>query len=416
MDSTKLWYSRPAWQWDEALPLGNGSFGAMIFGGPLVDRIPLNEESLWSGGPQDRLNPAARENLDKIRSLIREGRMPEAHDLCSEVLIGTPEFTRHYEPLCDLVVQMREGVSDESMCPLRDLYKVPAEDIARMQGDKAQNYRRELDLMTGLHRVCYTIDGIEFEREAFVSFPAKVMAMRMKGVCARAMLRRGRLMGSYTMDMDDTVLMCGTMPSGGVTYCVGMKGVGEGTHRVADLIKTGRDCVLYVTAATTYNTEDPKAEVLRRLDKAAVRGYDALKEEHIADFRPFMERCSLNFPVDPELEKLPTDKRHDLIKAGQFDGGFYNRCFQMARYLMVSSSRPGTLPGNLQGIWNDQILPPWGCTIYCNINGEMNYWPAESCNLSEFCPCFSTWKTACTKRAIPSPAACTAQTAGYAIT
>lgn len=375
-----LWYKSPASAWNEALPLGNGYMGAMVFGGTKVDRIQLNEDSLWYGAFRDRVNPNARENVEKVRALLRRGEIHEAERLAEVALGATPEYQRHYEPLGDLMIQQQiEPMA--SLLSLRDLSRTDMRGLEPRDG--VSGYRRELCLMSGVHRVEYRMGDRAFARECFISHPNRVMAMSLTGAPARVLLRRSHYYEQSRALSGNTLLLSGQAGPDGVRFSLVARALGEGVSILGDTLLLPANCVLYVAGATSFREEDPTLACLERIEQAQDAGYEALKARHIEDFRPIMERCALKLSEDAGMAVLPTNERLAKVAQGGFDPGLINLYFQFGRYLLASCSRPGSLPANLQGIWNQEFLPPWDSKYTININTEMNYWPAEVCNLSE---------------------------------
>ena len=375
-----IFYNAPASTWNDALPLGNGFMGAMMFGGTALERIQLNEDSVWSGNFRDRTNPDARETLAEVRRLLREGHITEATRLSEMGLAGCPDKQRHYEPLCDL--QLYCGAEGDDIClqAKRDLSRMP--DMRRFDGEY-QDYRRELDLTRGIHALSYKKGDLEIRREAFISFPDRVMVIRTSGERFRAVLSRGAYMHNSIMPDSRTIALTGRTSADGIEYAVAVRALGKGVRRLGETLLCEGDVVLLVAAATDFRYDEPLKQVYAWLNAAESKGYDALLKAHIADIMPIMERCELNLVSDAALEQLPTDERLRLVREGGFDAGLINTYFEFGRYLLASCSRPGSLPANLQGIWNQDLMPAWDSKYTININTEMNYWPSESCNLSE---------------------------------
>ena len=375
-----IFYNAPASTWNDALPLGNGFMGAMMFGGTALERIQLNEDSVWSGNFRDRTNPDARETLAEVRRLLREGHITEATRLSEMGLAGCPDKQRHYEPLCDL--QLYCGAEGDDIClqAKRDLSRMP--DMRRFDGEY-QDYRRELDLTRGIHALSYKKGDLEIRREAFISFPDRVMVIRASGERFRAVLSRGAYMHNSIMPDSRTIALTGRTSADGIEYAVAVRALGKGVRRLGETLLCEGDVVLLVAAATDFRYDEPLKQVYAWLNAAESKGYDALLEAHIADIMPIMERCELNLASDAALEQLPTDERLSRVREGGFDAGLINTYFEFGRYLLASCSRPGSLPANLQGIWNQDLIPAWDSKYTININTEMNYWPSESCNLSE---------------------------------
>ena len=369
--SSIIWFDKEASIWEEALPIGNGRLGGMIFGKTHEERIGLNEDTVWYGGPRDRNNPDAAVYLPDIRRMLREGRLKEAHELARFALSGVPETQRHYTPLGDLLLEVQ--------------HDSPA----------IQDYRRQLDLLSGIATVCYRAGDVAYTREMFASYPDQVMVIRFTAdrpkrisVIARLMRGRGRYYDELVKADERTIVMRGNCGgAGGSDFRAAVRAVAIGGEiRIIGehLIVRGADeMTLLLAAGTTFRYEDPEAEALRLLAAAERHGYDALKRRHEADFRSLSERSALALATDPEAEALPTDARLERMKRGAHDHGLIALYYQFGRYLLISSSRPGSLPANLQGIWNERMLPPWDSKYTININTQMNYWPAELCNLSE---------------------------------
>ncbi len=374
-----LWYPQPAGDWNAALPLGNGRIGAMMFGGTVVDRLQLNEDSLWSGGFRDRVNPDAKGQLPKIRQLIRQGRIREAQALCSLALTATPDKQRHYEPLSDVLLLVGERGAATGQYGLRDL---SCAQMSRYDGPY-EDYRRELDIPDGIHSVSYVLDGARVRRECFISYPHGVMAVRSSGAAIQAILRRGMYLDTLLRPDGRTIAMRGkTGSENGIAYCAAVRAIGN-VCQLGDTLLCEGDVVLLVAAATSFRSDDPVRDAIKQLDVAEALGYDALRTAHVADHRAVMERCELALEEDASLAALPTDERLAKVKQGGFDAGLINAYFAYGRYLLAASSRPGSLPATLQGIWNQSFTPPWDSKYTININTEMNYWLAETCNLSD---------------------------------
>jgi len=370
----KLWYKKPAnlyKGWNEALPLGNGRLGAMVFGGVQTERIQLNEDSVWYGGPRDRNNPDAPENLPKIRELIKNGKIHEAERLAVMALSGVPEGQRHYEPLGDVFIEF-DG--HNHYC----------------------NYTRELDIEQAISRVYYTVEDTSYCREIFSSAPNQVIVMRFKSsgpkkISFRCILRRARYFEKVTSFSNNTLVMnekCGG--EGGVRFALCLRAEAKhgnvyiiGEHLV---VEDANDVTLLISAATSYRYEDPYITAMDFINNAEKYSYDELLAEHVKDYERLFKTVELNIN-DDDIEQprymLPTDERLENVRGGMKDNDLISLYFQYGRYLLISCSRPGSLPANLQGIWNQDYLPPWDSKYTININTQMNYWPAENCNLAE---------------------------------
>lgn len=379
-----LRYIKPAASWNEALPIGNGSLGAMCFGGTVVDRFQLNDDTVWSGGAIDRVNPDAHDALPEIRRLIESGNIKEAQSMAEECLVSVPEGQRAYEPLCDLILQFFTDVHDEGISPFL-LSGLNGWNIDWMEPKEGvSDYTRSLSLDTGIHSVSYTLDGVDFSRECFCSYPAGVMAVKLSGGKWRAMLRRAGKVTAIRKIDTQTVCLEGTTANNGISFCCTLRAAGDDISLRGDMLKGSGDAVLFIASSTSFRDgEELLQTALHKICNAEKAGYDALKEEHISDFTALSLRCDLSLPEDEQLTVLSHDERIKRVHEGNKDDGLINDMFAFGRYLLISSSRPGSQPANLQGIWNESFSPPWDSKFTININAEMNYWPAEVCNLSE---------------------------------
>lgn len=367
-----MWFKQPAHIWEEALPIGNGTLGGMIFGGIDAERIQLNEDSLWYGGPSDRNNPDALTQLPRIRELLLQGRPQEAQRLAALSLSGIPESQRHYMPLGDLHLNVRAGQ------------------------EEPESYRRELDLEKGVVRIQYCQDGIQYRREMFASYPDGVIVIRLGADTPGSISADIRLGGVRNRHLDGiarldehTLQMYGRAGGeGGVRYAVAVHAQTEGgTVQLLGetlVVEKADSVVIKLATATSYRSEDP-AEACRELLKhASELSYGELLSRHLEDYGRLFGRILIELGQrKAELEAMPTDVRLKQVAEGGTDEGLLALYFQFGRYLLIASSRPGSLPANLQGIWNEHLSPPWDSKYTININAQMNYWPAEICNLAE---------------------------------
>ena len=362
----RLWYRQPAEDWNSALPLGNGKLGAMVFGRPLRERIQLNEDSVWSGSFRDRVNPEARKQLPEIRRLMDQGKIGKAENLAKLALAGTPEFERVYQTLGDLYLEV-EGPSPH-----------------------VEDYCRQLDLEQALSTVTYTCGGKRFRREVYLSAPHNVMVIRLTcaqpgSVSFQARMHRGRFFDRSLQDKESQAVYY--TGGEGVRFCSMLRGAAKGgsLEVVGEYVtvRNADEAVLYWTAATTYRVEDPVEECRRVLGAAAALPQQELWRAHLEDYRELFARSSLTLSGDDSLEELPTDQRLARVQKGETDLGLVSLYYGFGRYLAIASSRPGSLPSNLQGVWNGQLEPAWDSKYTININTEMNYWPVEPCNLSQ---------------------------------
>ena len=363
-----LWYSSPAEEWVEALPVGNGRLGGMVFGGVAGERIQLNEDTLWAGAPQERDIPGAYRHLPAIREMLFAGQYVEAERMIEETIMGERIFPKGYQTLGDLRLDSEPEASPTS-------------------------YRRELDLETGIALTEWTVDGVQFRREVFSSAPHDVIVVRIESNRSGMISTRVRLDrpedAATTVKGNELLLKGRAGHEGkqlGVHFEARLWAQSKGGSIRAEgdtlLIEEADACTLMLAAATDYRGLDPSAETTQRLEAAIRAGYVALRQAHISDHRALFNRVSLDLGGHANRAH-PIDKRLSSVRAGSSDPDLVATYFQFGRYLLMGSSRPGTMPANLQGIWNDKIAPPWNSDYHININIQMNYWPADVTNLSE---------------------------------
>ena len=357
---------KPAENWDEALPVGNGRLGGMIFGRVNEELIQLNEDSIWSGGFRKRNNSKAYANLEKMRQLIRDGKTTEAENLCAEAFYGTNENQRHYQPLGDLHIwQQSDG--------------------------EVLNYKRSLDISKAVSTTAWQSGGVKYFREVFVSHTDEVMTVvftsNTKGKINFVAAIDGKD-DDYDKNEaydDSTVLF--TMTDG-IPYAaaISVSAVGGecGTDANRISVKNADSAMLTIACQTSFRTGDYEKTAISQAKKAHRTGADALLKRHIADYKKLYDRCTFELCDNSggNSEK-PTDERLKLVKEGGRDNKLVEMYFNFSRYLMIAGSRENTLPLNLQGIWNKDMWPAWGGKYTININTEMNYWAAEIQNLSE---------------------------------
>ena len=368
-----LWYRAAAANWNEALPVGNGRLGAMVFGGIIDERLQLNEDSVWAGEKLDRVNPRAAASLPEIRRLLAEGKPAEAEAIADKAIISVPRRMPPYQTLGNL--GLRFAVAGE-----------------------VTEYRRELDLDDAIARVRFRAADIVFTREVFASAIDHVVVVRLTASRPGAIT----LTASMSRERDATSRAEGTdlilegkalpasarhadEPRTGVAFTAMTRVSAQGGRsRVegASVVVEAADAVtLFVAAATTMRERDPGDAARRVLAGASRRSYDRMRDEHVADYQRFATR--VDFRLEGTAPDAPTDERLARVKAGAADLPLEALYFHFGRYLLISSSRPGSLPANLQGIWNDSLAPSWDSKYTVNINTEMNYWPAELTNLPE---------------------------------
>jgi len=369
-----LWYRRPAKEWVEALPVGNGRLGAMVFGGVNQERLQLNDDTLWAGGPYDPVNPEAKAALPEARRLILEGKYQEADRLIGSKIMAKPLTQMPYQTVGDLLLTVPE--------------------IARIE-----NYQRELNLDTAVAGVSYSSQGVKFTREVFASPVDQVIVVHLTadkpGQIAFSAAMKTPQQATFAIEAGDTLVM-----TGGNGGSAGIKGALRFQARAKVMAKGGKisttgnvisvagadSATVLIAAATSYRSfkdvsGDPQATTARQIAAAAGKSHQKLLNTHVTEHQRLFRRVALDLGATSEM-KSPTNERIENFAKGN-DPQFATLYFQYARYLLISSSRPGTQPAGLQGIWNDSLNPPWGGKYTININTEMNYWPAEACNLSE---------------------------------
>ncbi len=373
MDEMTLWYRQPAEQWVEALPIGNGKLGAMIFGGVASERLQLNEDTLWAGGPYNPVNPEAKAALREIRALIAQKQYAQA-PLMYGRLAGRPIRQMPYQTAGDLALEF-PGAQD------------------------ATDYRRSLDLSTALAVTTYTCGGVRFTREYFASAVDGVIAIRISADRSAAVgfdltFRPPHDGAGVSVDGGDVVLGGRNQSAQGIegrlTYECRARVLATGGTRIEGPAGLGiRDAdraVILLSMATSYRkyddvSGDPRSVNRTALDRAAGRSYEAMLADHVADHRRLFDRVSIDLGTT-DAARLPTDQRV-RESTTQDDPALAALYFQYGRYLLIACSRPGSQPANLQGVWNDSLKPPWESKYTININTEMNYWPAETANLGE---------------------------------
>lgn len=372
-----IWYRQPAEDWVQALPVGNGRLGAMVFGKVKNEHIQLNDDSIFAGQPVNRNNPKALENLAEVRRLLFAGKPVEAQALAENTVIGIPRRLPPYQPLGDLWL--------------------------RFSGhENFFDYRRELDLDSGIVTVTYRIGDAHFKREVFSTAMDQVIVIRL--MCDKA----GMISFSASMDREqdsetkavapDRVFLQGQALSharqrraykGGTKFYAVLRAIPEGGQVNINgkqvEVENANAVTLIVAAETDYRSRNP-AFTCERYLVSANRPYRELREAHVRDHQRLFRRVELELSdqnSSRELSRLPIDERIERFKNGRSDPQLMALFFQFGRYLLIASSRPGTLPANLQGLWNWKVDPPWESKYTTNCNVEINYWPAEVCNLSE---------------------------------
>lgn len=372
--ASQLWYRQPASAWTEALPIGNGRIGAMIFGGVAQERLQLNADTLWTGGPYDPVNPQARAALPEVRRLIAARRYAEAEALADTRLIGTPRTQMAYQALGDLLLD-HPGAATGAVT----------------------DYRRALDLDAAVATVAYRLDGVRYRREAFTSAPDDVIVVRLTADApfdldiALASAQPGVEIAAQ----DSLLALTGRNAaragvSGALRFAARARVLTDGGSTTPDgtrlRVRGARGVTILLAMATSYRRfddagGDPDAATLTTLARAAARGFDRIRRDAIADHHALFSRVKLDLGTSAVAD-LPTDERVRRNRPIE-DPALAALYFDYGRYLLIAASRPGTQPANLQGIWNDSNDPPWQSKYTVNINTQMNYWPAEVTALPE---------------------------------
>lgn len=364
----QLWYKTPATDWNHALPIGNGRLGGMVWGGAGGGKfgretVNLNEDTLWYGGYQDRNSRDAKQHIPEIRRLLFEGKTQQALDLARMSMTSWPKYFGAYQPLGNLVLEEHN----------------PGE---------PKNYRRALDLDSAVVTVEYDLNGAHIKREYFASHPDNVIVIH---ICAdrpvldfSCNLMRRPFDGAEQVIAADTVAMNGSCGQGGVNFTCVMTGRCNGkTEVIGDYLHLS-DCseaVVILAAHSDFAGEEPLASCLRTLEGVKEKTAEELLARHVQDYQALEQRVQLK--LSETENPLPTDERLEKVKAGGEDNGLLELYYRFGRYLIISSSRPGTAAMNLQAIWNHNFTPSWESNYTININTEMNYWPVEAANLSE---------------------------------
>nr|WP_294894500.1 glycoside hydrolase family 95 protein [uncultured Pedobacter sp.] len=389
----KLWYDKPADYWEEALPLGNGRLGAMVFGRVNKERFQLNDNTLWSGIPVDaENNPDGPKYLPQVRQAIFDGDYNRATELWKKM---QGPYSARYLPLGDLMLNFHFKDSISS------------------------NYYRDLNLANAISTVSFKVNGVNYKRETFISHPDKVMVIRITSDQKNAISFDATLSSKLKYKLQsinqDELVLKGKAPKyvanrdydpvqityddwggEGMNFEIHLKVKLEGGKIISSRdnleIKNANSITLFLSSGTSFNGfdkspgfegVDPSIEPTKNIKQATLKTYEALKSAHIADYQSLFKRVEFSLPYDANVLKLPINQRMRKLNKGCDDPHLQMLYYQFGRYLMISSSRPGSRPTNLQGIWNDLVQPPWGSNYTININTEMNYWLAENTNLSE---------------------------------
>jgi alpha-L-fucosidase 2 len=368
-----IWSDKPAKSWNEAYPLGNGRLGGMVWGHAERDVVSLNEDSIWSGGSRDRVNPSAAEHLPTVRKLVREGKPREAQALALDALSGLPETQRHYQPLGQL-------------------------QLFQSHAGPVEYLRRDLHLDSAVASLSYRAGGVTFTREYFASNPDQLIVVRVTGDRPGAINLRVRLIHEFLIGSKKAdsryIEQVGPATQQGLRMHGGNEGIRfsagcevratGGSVRVIGQtvhVAAADSVTIVVDARTSFYHGDAYRD---ELEKSLARdfNFDALRSRHVADHQKLYRRSHVDLG-GADQSAVTTEQRVINVREGKLDAGLMALYYHFGRYLMIAGSRPGTQALNLQGIWNDQLCPPWDSKFTININTEMNYWPAEACNLSE---------------------------------
>jgi alpha-L-fucosidase 2 len=366
--SLKIWFDKPAETWNDALPVGNGRLGAMVFGNVENERFEINEESVWTGGERWDANPDALKTLPKVRQLLFEGKYKEAEELAQKGILN-------YKP----------GKPAASYQALGDIYLKfgPQKSMSK--------YHRELDINESIARVSYSAGAVNYMREVFSSAPGQSLVVRLTAdkpgaITFTLKLSREGAKPEISANGNDIEMHEHVGNGNGVNMFARLKMIASGGTTAAggDSIRVEKadNVTIFLTAATDYFGKDPSLTTADRMGAIAKRPYEEIKNEHISDYQALFNRVSLDLGSS-DGNYFTTDARVAAMQNGYADTDLIELYYQFGRYLLISSSRLGGLPANLQGIWADGLRPPWSADYHININIQMNYWPAEITNLSE---------------------------------
>lgn len=373
----KLFFDKPASCWEEAFPLGNGFLGAMIHGKMDKELIEMNEDSLWSGAKIERRNPIAGEYIQEIRDLLDNGSVEDAQKLAVRSLLSTTPHSVHYQPLGQVWLEFHNQIGIN------------------------EDYERTLDLETALFNMKNTYtNGNSITKEAFISYPDNVMVYKLISKQLNSLSfdlflqRRDTRSGKTVSYLDEIVCQDQTIylsgyngnKEKGISYIMGCRiEIVGGTlkqYGTRLVIENASEAILYINGRTSFRSENPKLWCQQHLNEVVKKSYKELKEAHLQDYQSLFKKMNLELPDHQQLSKLPTPTRLRRLKEGKEDPQLLSLYFNFARYLMIASSREGSLPANLQGIWANEFEPSWGSKYTVNINLQMNYWMAEKVGLS----------------------------------
>jgi len=384
-----LWYDAPARLWTDALPLGNGRLGAMVFGNPVSERLQINESTFWAGGPYRPVNPDAYSHLGKVRELIFAGHYAQAEALAEEHLMAQPIKQMSYQPIGDLHIDFPHSRT-------------------------VTNYRRTLDLDTAIATTSYVADGTTFFREAFISAVDGVLVLRLSADRPRSIKCRISLdspqQGQLVEGQASQLTFSGTGKAewgiaGALRFALGIRVINKGgmlSFSNGISVDDADELVILLDAATSFRRSDdvsgdPDGTISARLSRASARSHEIMRRDHMAEHQKLFRSFAIDLGTTPAA--IETTDRRIAGFAGGHDPALASLYVQFGRYLMIASSRPGTQPANLQGIWNDETDPPWGSKYTANINLQMNYWLPAPANLRNASNRLSQWRKSLPKLA-----------------
>ena len=392
----KICFREEAKDWNEALPIGNGFLGAMVFGKTGTERLQINEDSVWTGSFMERVNPDARENYTKVRELLLNGEIEQAELLAERSMYATYPHMRHYQTLGDVWIDFYKQRG-------KTIFKKDQGGLLSVQHEsvEVQTYNRELDISRAVGKIQYESEKGKYEREFFASNPDHIIVYQMKSTDGEllnfdlSLTRKDNRSGRGSSFCDGTEVLDGNK--------IRLYGKQGGNHGIAFellvqvrtkngkisrmgshlLVEDAKEATLFITARTSFRSEHPLQWCMDVLSNAEKESYGTLQERHIKDYLSYYEKSNLKLNCKDSYEHLTTPERLEQMRNGIEDIELINTYYNFARYLLISSSREGSLPSNLQGIWNEEFEPMWGSKYTININIEMNYWIAEKTGLSK---------------------------------
>lgn len=392
----KICFREEAKDWNEALPIGNGFLGAMVFGKIGTERLQINEDSVWTGSFMERVNPDARENYPKVRELLLNGEIEQAELLAERSMYATYPHMRHYQTLGDVWIDFYKQRG-------KTIFKKDQGGLLSVQHEsvEVQTYNRELDISRAVGKIQYESEKGKYEREFFASNPDHIIVYQMKSTDGEllnfdlSLTRKDNRSGRGSSFCDGTEVLDGNKirlygkqgGNHGIVFelLVQVRTKNGKISRMGShlLVEDAKEATLFITARTSFRSEHPLQWCMDVLSNAEKESYGTLQERHIKDYLSYYEKSNLKLNCKDSYEHLTTPERLEQMRNGIEDIELINTYYNFARYLLISSSREGSLPSNLQGIWNEEFEPMWGSKYTININIEMNYWIAEKTGLSK---------------------------------